>query len=118
VEAIDGIDNGIAQYSKEIEPKYRNKTDLSSRVARLNPRWNEPTSSAILDERFQVASALAGKEFSEQLDFYAESWLPARDLVKELVHHSKANFDPTGRVLVFEKFVPWKACFPPSNNSF
>ena len=62
----------------------------------------------VIKERFKEASALTGKEFSEQLDFYVESWLPARDLVKELVDHSKASFDSTGKVLLFEKFVPWK----------
>ncbi|KAJ3507081.1 hypothetical protein NMY22_g17045 [Coprinellus aureogranulatus] len=108
VEAIDAIDNGIAQYSKDIEPKYRNRTDLSSRVARLNPKWNEPFSNAILDERFQVASALTGKEFMEQLEFYTTSWLPARQLVTELVNNSKKTVDPTGKVLLFDKFVPWK----------
>ncbi|RXW22958.1 hypothetical protein EST38_g2897 [Candolleomyces aberdarensis] len=108
IEALDAIDNGISQYPTEVEPRYRNKTDLSSRVGRLNPRWNQEFNAAILDERFKEASALTGKEFTEQLDFYAESWLPARDLVTELVNYSKANFDSSGKILLFEKFVPWK----------
>ncbi|KAJ2927140.1 hypothetical protein H1R20_g9941, partial [Candolleomyces eurysporus] len=108
IEALDAIDNGISQYPTEVEPRYRNKTDLSSRVGRLNPRWNEEFNAATLDERFKEASALTGKEFTEQLDFYAESWLPARDLITELVNYSKANFDSSGKILLFEKFVPWK----------
>lgn len=108
VEAIDAIDNGISQYPKDLEPRYRNRTDLSSRVAKLNPRWNQDTSNAILDAKFQTASALAGGEFAEQLEFYTDSWLPARELVTSLVNHSKANFDASGKVLLFEKFVPWK----------
>ncbi|KAF6765936.1 GAMM1 protein [Ephemerocybe angulata] len=108
IEAIDAIDNGISQYPSSLTPAYRNRTDLSARVGRLNPRWNEPTSNDILDAKFQIASALAGGEFAEQLDFYATSWLPARDLTASLIAQSKEAFDKEGRVLVFEKFVPWK----------
>lgn len=43
IEAIDAIDNGISQYGSQEQPKYRNRTDLSSRVGWLNPRWNEST---------------------------------------------------------------------------
>ncbi|KDN37279.1 hypothetical protein RSAG8_10261, partial [Rhizoctonia solani AG-8 WAC10335] len=46
IEAIDGIDNGVLQYPSEIPPAYRNRTDLSSRVGHLNPRWNESVDSA------------------------------------------------------------------------
>jgi len=38
MEAIDAIDTGV-----EIAPtcKYKDSTNLSARVSRLNPRWNE-----------------------------------------------------------------------------
>jgi uncharacterized UPF0160 family protein len=49
IEALDGIDNGITQYPNDIQPKYRNRTDLSSRVGWLNPSWNEPYDSQTLD---------------------------------------------------------------------
>jgi uncharacterized UPF0160 family protein len=49
IEALDGIDNGITQYTNDIKPKYRNHTDLSSRVGWLNPAWNEPFDSQTLD---------------------------------------------------------------------
>jgi uncharacterized UPF0160 family protein len=51
IEAIDGIDNGISQYPNDIQPKYRNRTDLSSRVGWLNPAWNEPFDSQTVDVR-------------------------------------------------------------------
>lgn len=51
IEAIDGIDNGISQYPNDIQPKYRNRTDLSSRVGWLNPAWNEPVDSQTVDVR-------------------------------------------------------------------
>jgi len=49
IEAIDGIDNGIMQYPSDIEPMYRNNTDLSKRVGALNPWWNQPTDSQAVD---------------------------------------------------------------------
>jgi len=49
IEALDGVDNGISQYSNDIQPKYRNRTDLSSRVGWLNPAWNEPADSQTVD---------------------------------------------------------------------
>jgi len=54
IEALDGIDNGISQYSNDIQPKYRNRTDLSSRVGWLNPAWNEPFDSQTVDVGTQV----------------------------------------------------------------
>lgn len=49
IEAIDAIDNGISQYATDIKPKYRLKTDVSSRVGHLNPAWNEPVDSQTVD---------------------------------------------------------------------
>jgi uncharacterized UPF0160 family protein len=49
IEALDGVDNGISQYPNDIQPKYRNRTDLSSRVGWLNPAWNEPVDSQTVD---------------------------------------------------------------------
>ncbi|KAH7971185.1 hypothetical protein HPB49_020099 [Dermacentor silvarum] len=59
--------------------KYRINTNLSSRVAHLNPPWNEPNPK--LDEQFQKAMKLTGEEFLERVRFYATAWLPARELV-------------------------------------
>lgn len=49
VEGIDGVDNGVSQYPRDITPKYRNRTDLSARVGWLNPAWNEPFDSKTVD---------------------------------------------------------------------
>jgi uncharacterized UPF0160 family protein len=54
IEALDGIDNGITQYPNDIQPKYRSRTDLSSRVSWLNPAWNEPFDSQTIDVGSQV----------------------------------------------------------------
>jgi uncharacterized UPF0160 family protein len=41
------------------------------------------------------------------LDYYANAWLPARDLVVSALAH-RANVDPSGKILLFEQFAPWK----------
>lgn len=51
IEGIDGIDNGVPQYPADISPKYRNRTDLSSRVGWLNSAWNQPVDSKTVDVR-------------------------------------------------------------------
>ncbi|KAJ6604680.1 GAMM1 protein [Mycena vulgaris] len=107
IEAIDGIDNGISQYPSDVKPKYKSQTDLSSRVASLNPAWNQPSGPDVLDAQFAKASQLTGEEFMGKLNYYANAWLPARDLLIESIESSK-QIDPTGKILVFEQFLPWK----------
>ncbi|OBZ78890.1 hypothetical protein A0H81_01168 [Grifola frondosa] len=107
VEAIDGIDNGISQYPTDIEPVYRGRTDVSSRVGHLNPAWNEPFDAKTLDSKFLQASSLVGEEFMNRLDYYANSWLPARDLVSTALT-KRTEVDPSGRIVLFEQFAPWK----------
>ncbi|KZT60347.1 metal-dependent protein hydrolase [Calocera cornea HHB12733] len=107
IESIDGNDNGINQYPADIDPKYRLNTGLSSRVAHLNPAWNQPSSPDVYDSQFAKASVLTGTEFFERLDYYANAWLPARDVVKRAMD-GRTAVEPTGRILVLETFAPWK----------
>jgi hypothetical protein len=60
-------------------PPHSEGTGLSARVARMNPRWNEPKcDQAAEDARFEAASAACGVEFGEQLAALTESCTPAR----------------------------------------
>ncbi|PFH54501.1 hypothetical protein AMATHDRAFT_72292 [Amanita thiersii Skay4041] len=108
IEAIDAIDNGISQYSTELKPRYRSRTDLSSRVGALNPAWNEPFDAETVDNRFLQASELTGKEFFDRLHYYTSAWLPARTLLISAISASKKDVDPTGQIILFEQFLPWK----------
>ena len=107
IEGIDAIDNGI-----EISdtPRYREGTSLSSRVARMNPRWNEPKcDQKAEDARFEAASAVCGTEFTEQLALLTESWLPARDQV-ETALLTRSEVDESGQILCFKTGgMPWKS---------
>ena len=111
VEAIDAIDNGIPMYPGAAgPPAYRSRTDLSSRVAHLGPRWNQESNDAILLERFRIASRLAGTEFFERVDDAVESWFPARDIVRAALE-ARTRFDGAdarGRIILFERAVNWK----------
>lgn len=104
IEAIDGVDNGVNQYSSSLTPAYRSKTDISTRVGWLNPRWNVQATPADVDQLFLKASALVGDEFIDRLDYYGNAWLPARQLVLDGLN--RATFD--GRVVIFDVFAPWK----------
>ncbi|KAF9270254.1 metal-dependent protein hydrolase [Marasmius fiardii PR-910] len=108
IEAIDAVDNGISQYPSDLKPRYTNRTDLSSRVAALNPPWNQPLDAADVDTQFLKASSLTGGEFMGKLDYYVNAWLPARELLSEAIAKSKANIDPSGKIVLLERFLPWK----------
>ncbi|ELU42329.1 GAMM1 protein [Rhizoctonia solani AG-1 IA] len=106
IEAIDGIDNGVLQYPSEISPAYRSRTDISSRVGHLNPRWNESVDSDGVDVSY-MTSELTGTEFLGRLDYLANAWWPARDLVLHALE-ARTQVDPSGRIIAFEQFAPWK----------
>ncbi|KZS86946.1 GAMM1 protein [Sistotremastrum niveocremeum HHB9708] len=107
IEGIDAIDNGIEQYDTTLEPKYKIRTDLSSRVGWLNPPWNKSSESYSIDDLFLTASNLTGTEFLDRLDYYGKSWLPARDLVATALQ-SRASVHPSQRIAIFDVFAPWK----------
>lgn len=103
VEAIDGIDNGVSQYPSDLKPKYKSRTDLSARVGYMNPSWNEKSDNAELDAGFEKASAMAGGEFFERLNYAFNSWLPARQVVVDAL-----NKRTHSQLLVFDEFASWK----------
>jgi hypothetical protein len=109
-----------------VPPRYRSRTDLSSRVGWLNPAWNKPFDSITVDvsvntralslpivnlfglqSQFQKASDLTGEEFLGRLDYYANAWLPARDIVSLGLDGRKSHHE-SGKIILFESFAPWK----------
>lgn len=113
-EAIDAIDTGV-----DVAPTgtvlYRDSTNLSSRIGRLNPRWNESNDDdddnddcPTPDERFEHASRVCGEECLSILTNIVESQLPARQFVEEalLARHS---VDPSGEIICLTSGgLPWK----------
>ncbi|KAL2886681.1 UPF0160 protein C27H6.8 [Ceratocystis lukuohia] len=121
IEALDAHDNGISLYdpaviaAHKIEKRFSNGGfTLGAMVGRLNRNWNDPTpddpaeAQALEDSHFLRASQRIGEEFEHELKYYTTAWLPARDVVQAAFEKRK-EFDPQGRVLVFEgTSAPWK----------
>lgn len=105
IEALDGIDNGVSQYPEEVAPAYRINTDLSARVGKLNPRWNEE--GVDLDDRFQKAMAMAGAEFLESVDYLVKAFLPARVIVQASLD-ARMEVDASGQILKLAQYTVWK----------
>ncbi|XP_030058034.1 UPF0160 protein MYG1, mitochondrial [Microcaecilia unicolor] len=104
IEEIDAIDNGISQWDGE--PRYAISTNLSARVGHLNPRWNDKEQDT--EAGFRSAMQLVGGEFLDRLDFYRNSWLPARSLVEEAVR-KRFEVDSGGEIVIFAQGgCPWK----------
>lgn len=121
IEALDAHDNGISAYDPKaiaaagLEKRFSDGGfSLGAMVGRLNPNWNDEKPSDPVeaqkaeDEKFLLASTRIGEEFSRDLDYYTNSWLPARDIVKE-AYAKRLEYDSEGRILVFPgQSVPWK----------
>jgi len=105
IEAVDGVDNGIEQYPKDVKPNYKVTTGLSSRVSYLNPAWNDPNPNP--EAQFLRAVELTGSEFLDRVNYFGKAWLPARIIVEQAVA-SRFEVEPSGQVLVLSQFCPWK----------
>ncbi|KAI9344997.1 metal-dependent protein hydrolase [Obelidium mucronatum] len=107
IEGFDGVDNGVSQYPADLRPKYRDGTSISSRVAKLNPWWNQESNENVLMEGFLKAVDLTGTEFTERVRYTALAWLPAREIVEAGLNNRK-SVHPSGKIIAFDQFCPWK----------
>jgi uncharacterized UPF0160 family protein len=115
VEHVDGIDNGVEQFSAAPENRdarlvknYNVSTTLSARIAALHTRWNEKGSKDRDNAQFHKAMILGATEFFESVEYTLASWLPARDIVEKAVNASADEF-PHGHIVVFRAgYAPWK----------
>jgi len=98
VQEIDAIDNGIATHDGV--GRYSFTTDLSSRVSRLRPNWNDEDRDT--DPGFYRAMELTRLEFLERVHYYARVWLPAREVVKSSLLE-RFSVHSSGLVLEFSK---------------
>jgi uncharacterized UPF0160 family protein len=107
LEALDAIDTGVEIATEVL---YKDATGLSSRVGRLNPRWNEVDDNGDVpdpDERFTEAVRICGEDFLSVLTKIVESDLPARDHVEKAVLCRK-EVDPSGEIIALPTGgLPW-----------
>ena len=113
MEAIDAIDTGVEQYPEGTDVLYKDRTGLSSRVSRVNPRWNEIDESTGKrpdeNERFEIASAMCGEGFLSILGQVVESDIPARAFVERALL-SRKDVDESGEIVKFESGgLPWRS---------
>ncbi|CEG68805.1 hypothetical protein RMATCC62417_04995 [Rhizopus microsporus] len=108
VEALDANDNGISAYPSSITPLFKESpTSLPSRVASLNPAWNQTATDADIDACFLKASEMAGTELIDYVTRLKSIWLPARTLVVEALDRAD-EVHSSGRVIALERACPWK----------
>lgn len=106
-ESVDAIDNGINAVPAGSDPLYIVRTDLTSRIARFNLEWTDPTVDYICADRFIAAVKCASQEFLEILRGTADLWLPARTIVKEALEQ-RFQVHPMGRVIELKQQCPWE----------
>ncbi len=111
LEALDAIDTGVEMAPDGVKLLYKDSTGLSSRVARLNPRWNEVDSNGNppdLDERFEIASKVCGEDFMSVVTKIVEGDLPARQFVEKAVLE-RMETDPSGEIIKLSSGgLPWR----------
>ena len=102
---IDGVDNGVSQYDKKLEPKYLLTGDFNERISRLNPEWNEE--NVDVNERFRIAMDIAEEEFIYYIKYYSTSYFIAYDIVFSAIE--KALME-NKTYFVLNINCPWKKC--------
>jgi uncharacterized UPF0160 family protein len=111
LQALDAIDTGVELAPDGVELAYRDATGLSSRVGRLNPRWNEIDSDGntpSLDDRFEEAVRICGDDFLSVMTVVVESDIPARSLVENALL-KRHETDESGEIIALESGgLPWR----------
>ena len=102
---VDGMDNGVTQYDKDIKPKYKLSGNYVERISRLNPEWN--LENVDVNERFKKGWNVAEEEFLFQIKKYANSYFIAYDIVENSI---KEALKENRVYIILDRFCPWKKC--------
>ena len=103
---LDAIDNGIDRYPKDVKPKYDYyRTDLASRVGRLNPAWWDDPNPQAFDLNFNKAMELCREEFLEKVKVEVMGGIASHSIVEDAFKNN-SKFD--GKVIVLSKPCFWK----------
>jgi len=103
VEEIDAIDNGVNMSDGEL--RYKINSNLSSRVSRINPNWNDEKPDE--EAGFYKAMKVVGEEFTSCVTDYVKVWLPARSIVERCFLKRK-SVDESGMIVELDQHCPWK----------
>ncbi len=102
---VDGMDNGVTQYNKDIKPKYKLSGNFVDRISRLNPEWN--AENVDVNERFKKGWDVAEEEFLFQIKKYANSYFIAYDIVENSI---KEALKQNRVYIILDRVCPWKKC--------
>ena len=103
---VDGMDNGVTQYDKDIKPKYKLSGNYIDRISRLNPEWN--LENVDVNERFKKGWDVTEEEFLFQIKKYANSYFIAYDIVENSI---KEALKENRVYIILDRYCPWKKCF-------
>lgn len=110
VEAVDANDNGIDMYEGKdsLKPRFKDRNfTIAGIISNLNPSWESDATDNDFDTQFEIASKLIGDAFFNYLSYMGNSFLKAKQYVVD-AFEDRFNVDPSGKILVFERFIPWK----------
>ena len=99
---VDGHDNGVTQYDKDIKPKYKLSGNFNDRISRLNPEWN--SENVDVNERFKMGWDIAEQEFLYHVTKYANSYFLAYDIVENAI---KKAVKENKVYIILDKYCPW-----------
>jgi len=86
--------------------KYSIKSGLGSRIARMNPAWNAPSTTS-QHTQFKKAMKIAEEEFFYVLRGIVLIHMPAYNIVRH-AFDTREEFHPSGEMMTMETWAPWK----------
>ncbi|TID14991.1 hypothetical protein CANINC_004662 [Pichia inconspicua] len=110
VEAVDANDNGIDMYENkdDLTPRFKDRNfTVAGMISNLNPSWESDANDHDFDRQFELASKLIGDAFFNYLTYMGNSFLKAKQYVID-AFASRFDVHESGKILVFERFIPWK----------
>lgn len=110
IEAVDANDNGIDIYEEKdnLKPRFKDRNfSIAGIISNLNPSWESNANDHDFDRQFEIASKLIGDAFFNYLTYMGNSFLKAKQYVIDSFN-DRFNIDKSGKILVFDRFIPWK----------
>lgn len=110
IEAVDANDNGIDMYEDKdsLKPRFKDRNfSIAGMISNLNPSWESNATDNDFDRQFEIASKLIGNAFFNYLTYMGNSFLKAKQYVID-AFNNRFNVDKSGKILVFDQFIPWK----------
>jgi uncharacterized UPF0160 family protein len=110
IEAVDANDNGIDIYENKdiLKPRFKDRNfSIAGIISNLNPSWESNATDHDFDRQFEIASKLIGDAFFNYLNYMGNSFLKAKQYVIDSFKN-RFNIDKSGKILIFDKFIPWK----------